>query len=346
MLFTQDTKPVVEEQKKKAQHVADTMPVDALYRTVTRGPNARAKHNLLKKKSLRCESLLESYHNQLAHFANGNSRKELADYLCLLGTCRHNVRMRHLFWWNDLSMENRAGYIEYFAKEPQYYNESDLCYINQLAVEAGSTIIPFPHARKLQSDNGERFFSEYFEQNKDHMKFGVDPITRRCLCTSCSGNTEMLQTTVQESNDSETENASPAGVVLCNRPAKRMRADPILLPANSRVVTKQVVKILPAMHNGYTNNATNMTNATNVTNMMTTTNVGNANVANSVNTQFPLIGGSNQHWMNYVHLMQSQIMFNQQMAAALYRNQTQRPLCQGFPVCSGCIYCSETTMRV
>eukprot|EP00957_Ditylum_brightwellii_P031568 2393607-Ditylum_brightwellii.AAC.1 len=63
--------------------------------------------------------------------------------------------MRHKVWWNSLSMEDRADVIEYFAKEPPYYNHSELSVVNQWAVEAGCATIPFKSVRPLPPDNGE-----------------------------------------------------------------------------------------------------------------------------------------------------------------------------------------------
>ena len=124
-----DTKTTVEEQKKNAKHVSDTLPVQQLYGTLARAPNSRTRHLMRKKKLLRCELHLESFHDQLAHFANTSSWEGLADYLNLIGTCRHNIWMRHCICWNGLTADDQVG-VDYFAKEPQYYNHSELAVIN------------------------------------------------------------------------------------------------------------------------------------------------------------------------------------------------------------------------
>jgi hypothetical protein len=74
LLFTEDTKPTVINQQKRADDVCDKLPVEQLYRTVNRTERslARTKHKLLKKRSLHCKSHLESFHLQQAHFANTN----------------------------------------------------------------------------------------------------------------------------------------------------------------------------------------------------------------------------------------------------------------------------------
>jgi len=236
-LFTMDTKSALEEQMKRAEDVADTIPVEKLYRTQNRGRRSKAKHDLLKKKSLRCESHLESFHNKEKHFANTNSRTDLADYLNLLGTCRHNVTMRHREWWNMLPLEERAEIIEYFAKEPMHYNHSKLSVINQWSVEAGCAEVPFLHVRPLCPDNGERFFGAHAEASKHRLRdHGVNPITRRCLCPSCGGHPRDLVHVdyAYESDDKEEDvlNAMPAGTRFADEPsANRPFRTPRLVPS-------------------------------------------------------------------------------------------------------------------
>lgn len=237
-LFTSDTKSALEEQIKRAQDVTDTLPIEKLYKTLTRGPKSTAKHSLLKKKSLRCESHLESFHLKERHFANTSSRQGLADYLSLLGTCRHNVTMRHRAWWNSLSMDDRVGIIQYFAKEPMYYNHSELSVVNQWAVESGCDDLPFKYVRPLPPDNGERFFGAYaVEAETRFKKFGNDRVTRRCLCPECSGNPRSLvhvNTHGDETEDEDADVIMPVGTRFADKPSKdRPFRKPKLLPTSS-----------------------------------------------------------------------------------------------------------------
>ena len=111
--------------------------------------------------------------------ANINSGVDLANALNKLGTCRYNMKMRHRVWWNSLPAESREGVIAYFAKEPMYYNHSELLTINQWAVEAGVDKIPFPIARPLPEDNGECFFGDCMVQHKERTtKCSVNPQTK------------------------------------------------------------------------------------------------------------------------------------------------------------------------
>ena len=75
--------------------------------------------------------------------------------------------MQHRIWWNGLTADDQVGVIEYFAKEPQYYNHSELAVINRWALDAGCVSLPFPYAHNLPPDNGEQFFGEYAVEAKE-----------------------------------------------------------------------------------------------------------------------------------------------------------------------------------
>ena len=251
-LFTEDTLTAVDQQRDKAQHVVDTIPTEQLYRTLTRPRGSNLKHDMLKKKSLRCESLLESFHDRLGHFANTNMRQPLADYLNLMGTAHHNVTMRHRVWWNDQPLEDRDRIIESFAKEPMYFNHSNLGVINQWAIEAGCCVVPFPAARPLPLDNGERFFGAYQLEAKERRRsyIGVDRITRRCLCPKCGGNDNNLSdNNIESSNESEEEEdaSPPMGVRFVEplRPYSQRRPPQPPPPLPAALPAAQPVLIAP-----------------------------------------------------------------------------------------------------
>lgn len=144
-------------------------------------------------------------------------------------------------------MDDRVGVIEYFAKEPQYYNHSELSVVNQWAVEAGCPTVPFPHTRRLPEDNGERFFGAYAVTSKARMRqFGVDKATRRCLCPQCSGNPRDLAY-VQPEDDNDTEEEAPQmpdGTRFADKPsARRPFRAPQVIPA--RPPTPPPLRIAP-----------------------------------------------------------------------------------------------------
>ena len=107
-------------------------------------------------------------------------------------------------------MEERQTIPSYFANQPATYNHSELWYINNLACEAGYAMVPFPEARPLPEDNGERFFGEYWlEEIQRRRKFNSSPLNDRCQCDKCGGGSAPLPH-VQEYPVIEEINVKPA----------------------------------------------------------------------------------------------------------------------------------------
>lgn len=92
-LFKPETKNAVDECKKKAEHLADPLPIQDMYFTVPANPNS--PHQLPQYLSRRVESKLEYFHDNLSHFANCGMRSSLCDNLNLCGMARYNLAMRH-----------------------------------------------------------------------------------------------------------------------------------------------------------------------------------------------------------------------------------------------------------
>jgi len=187
-LFSPETKPAVEECKKKACYIQDPYPLDQMYATIL--PNDNSPHQLNEYLSHRGESCLESFHLMLAHFGNCGMSCSLADNLNLTGTARFNLSMRHRHRLIDLELtpENTAAR----KKTPSayesvvcFFNHSELACVNQIAIQAGAkqSSLPFQSLEPLQPDNGERFFSECLDWLKE-AKPRNDELGR-CLCSHC-----------------------------------------------------------------------------------------------------------------------------------------------------------------
>ena len=58
-------------------------------------PSRQSKHGLSQCLSDRAELRVEGFHGPLGHCANTGSTTESADALNMMGTCIHNVTMRH-----------------------------------------------------------------------------------------------------------------------------------------------------------------------------------------------------------------------------------------------------------
>ena len=186
-LFTVDTKTALEEQKKNAAHIQDIVPVQDMYRVIP--PTKTTRHGLAEYSLLRCESKLEGFHDHLAHFGNVGMRSSLCDNVNLLGTTMYNTRIRHRLRMAATPVDERPNVPAYWANNPTFYNHSELGYINDLAKESGYPTIPFEYARELPEDNGERFFSEYWIQERARQAaFQSSPLNDRCYCDQCGNN--------------------------------------------------------------------------------------------------------------------------------------------------------------
>jgi len=187
-LFTSETKAAVTNCKEKAMHLQDPMPLEQMYDVML--PNPNSEHGLKEYLSRRGESNLESFHLMLAHFGNCGMRETLADNLNLTGTARFNVQIRHKLRLSKLTDENtRALTPSGWETVPDYFNHSELDYVNKLARSAGiqSDQEPFKFVEPLPFDNGERFFSEHLAWLKDTKPKNDE--NDMCLCHRCCGTT-------------------------------------------------------------------------------------------------------------------------------------------------------------
>ena len=184
-LFTADTKPTLEECKKKACFIQDPLPLEQMYDVVL--PSQNSPHQLKECISHCGESCLESFHLMLAHFGNCGMRSTLANNLNLTGTARFNLATCHRRRLITLTPENTARKKIPAACESVvcFFNHSELAYINSIAIQAGASKdnLPFPSLETLPPDNGERFFSECLDWMKTTKPRNDD--LGRCLCTDC-----------------------------------------------------------------------------------------------------------------------------------------------------------------
>jgi hypothetical protein len=161
-----------------------------MYRVIQ--PSAKSPHGLCEYISLRCESKLEGFHDPLSNFANTAMRAPLADLLNLVGTSRYNVKIRHKIQL-ALELYQKPNVIEYWANSPDYFNHSELQYINDLADAAGYAEKPFKFVRPLPEDNGERFFMTYWiQQIQRNKEYPGCNLNDRCYCPDCGRNDVQL----------------------------------------------------------------------------------------------------------------------------------------------------------
>jgi hypothetical protein len=156
-----------------------------MYRVIC--PNENSTHKLSTFVSLRGESKLESFHDNVAHYGNCGMGDSLCDNLNLKGTAEYNLTIRTRLELANKSREDRKKTPASWETVVSYVNHLRLTYINKLAADAGMTHLPFLSVELLCEDTGERFFSQYLKDQtqRDHdFPRSVD----RCQCRRCGSN--------------------------------------------------------------------------------------------------------------------------------------------------------------
>ena len=190
-LFTQDTHSAIENCKKKAEFLADPIPIEDMYREIK--PHPKSSHQLSEWVSYRGESKLESWHNNLAHFSNGGTNEKLSDGLNLCGTARYNRQIQHKLRFVSKTTEQRNKKMPAaWETVVSHWNHQQLAFINKLAVRCGASKL-FDDVEHLPQDNGERFFSEYlqvYEQLNEVWNISVQQHDF-CPCEKCEAQRNM-----------------------------------------------------------------------------------------------------------------------------------------------------------
>ena len=185
-LFTCRTSKSVLEQMTKCQHVVDALKPHELYLEVK--PSLKSTTGLSTYIGFRgAESKQEKGHHAIAHFANGGMRSSLADYLGMAGIAYYNLRIDFRLKLAKMTPAKRAKVPIEFQDSPHYTNHLRLSFNNLLGRQAGLPIDVHNDVVVLQPDNGERFFYEYYlqQKNREAQAVGNDKTTKRCLCQAC-----------------------------------------------------------------------------------------------------------------------------------------------------------------
>jgi len=178
-------------------HLQDPLLLDQMHDVML--PNPNLPHGLKEHLSWRGESNLESFHLMLAHFGNAGMRETLADNLNLTGMTRFNVKIRHKLRLSKLTDKKTRAFTPCgWETVPDYFNHSELEYVNKLARSDGiqKDQEPFQSVEHLPPDNGERFFSKHLAWLND-TKPKIDE-NNMCLCDRCCGTTTTQQSTANQ----------------------------------------------------------------------------------------------------------------------------------------------------
>ena len=173
------------EQIKKAKHIVDILSKDELYVEIK--ATLRSTNQLSTFVGTRgSESKLEKGHHAINHFANTGMRHTLADFLGMAGIAAYNLRIRYRFKVAQMPPSKRAEIPVAFQNAPGFTNHLRLSRNNGLGREAGLVHDVHKGVEILPADNGERFFYEYYQQQKHRQEIDVGySKTNRCLCRDC-----------------------------------------------------------------------------------------------------------------------------------------------------------------
>jgi hypothetical protein len=190
LLFTPDTKTAITEAYESCKYIGDVLPCDRMYTPMS--PSPHSTHGLNTFICHRVESRLEGFHEPLSNFANSNMSSNLADILNLIGTTRYNCNVRQKLLLIKLSAEEKKRIPSHCLLVPMHYNHSELLLVNSNAKSLGLEP-PFQNVQILPPDNGERFFSEYLQEQKARNQNITSHVNNdRCQCPSCAGNPVQL----------------------------------------------------------------------------------------------------------------------------------------------------------
>ena len=185
-LFTSDAKTALKNCKLTCGVLQDPLAFELMYKVIP--PNENSTHQLTQFVSLRGESKLESFHDNLAHFGNCGMSASLSDNLNLCGTARYNLTIRNRLRLIKKSKEERKKVPASWETVVSFTNHTQLLYINELAAEAGTTHVPFLSVELLSEDTGEQFFSQYLKDQTQRDNNKED----RCKCRLCGSNPLLL----------------------------------------------------------------------------------------------------------------------------------------------------------
>jgi hypothetical protein len=191
-LFTPETRPALEEAKKKAQFILDVLLLEEIYQPVE-APTC-AKHSLPRYRCARAtESTLESFHADQAMFGNTGMAIGLIDTINHAGLARHNTKIRWRLLMDLLSSAEQDEVLFYFWRLVRHYDHSRLKLVNRMARSAGVDHDVHQDVRPLPEDNRERFYDDYYLESLEQEKtILVTKDTAWCQCGACAGSMALL----------------------------------------------------------------------------------------------------------------------------------------------------------
>lgn len=171
------------------QYIGDVLTFDQIYTSLS--PSPYSTHGLREHMSHRVESRLEGFHYPLSNFGNSGMARMITDILNSAGTSRYNANIRQKKTVQKYTDEEQKLVPSHYLNIPKYYNHGEVALINENTIKTGVEFPPFLHLQIPKEDNGERFFSQYWEQQNRRNNTVTPHINNdRCQCEKCGNNPE------------------------------------------------------------------------------------------------------------------------------------------------------------
>jgi len=185
-LFGPDSRDAFDKAKENSGHIQDNLLRELMYKDLNQ--SSRSQHGVVVRESQRAEPKAEGYHDLLRSFAREGMREGIADSVHLQGTALYNAGIDCKHRVGALAPSDIAKIPAHLRRTPLRHDELEKKCVNDSLSSIGCSRV-FHDVKELQGDNGERFFMQYFHQQKERSKFRVDDGTesKRCQCSSCAG---------------------------------------------------------------------------------------------------------------------------------------------------------------
>jgi hypothetical protein len=161
--------------KQQLLHTEDISPGGD--HTLPSRPKPNQKHDLIQRRSSLGEKV-EGFHSICPHFSNIGTRGTRAHAQSMVGTDMYNKDRKETYDFNSFNSE---------VDQPLHYRQWDMITANNLASECNMAK-PFPNRAPQTANNGEKFYYDYYlDQRKREKKHDYNaPGLVNCPCSSCS----------------------------------------------------------------------------------------------------------------------------------------------------------------
>ena len=237
-VFSDSTGKAARTQFDKVRYVLDCMAAE-VYTTFPAPPGS--KHGLSTFKSNRPESMLEKFHELLAHYCNVGCGDQFANAPLQRGWAEYNGTARHRYNCMTKRSANQLTQRRALDTTTTFLDHSLLHYISQQSRHLGHLDLFDNYEEPPTKNNGEVFLKNYFEEQVERNKSQLfDKEFKQCICNECMMPAGLPTTGIPavavEENDAFrpltcqlVDGTSTSSIAVAEEPPRPepMRADPL-----------------------------------------------------------------------------------------------------------------------